>query len=202
MRGNIMSIAVVVLGLFATQGAEGAQKEAPKSGDTVAVITTNQGVMKAKLFTTLVPDSTKNFIELANQGKYSKVPFHRIIDGFMIQGGDFTNKNGTGGHAAGGPGKTIADQYHPELSHIRGALSWAKTSQPSSIGSQFFIVHPEKGAHFLDHREGGPADNGYSVFGQVYEGFDVLDKIATTEVRGENPVTPMTIESVAIQTLP
>ena len=196
-----MSIAVVVLGLFATQNASGAQKDAPKSGDTIAVITTNQGVMKAKLFTSLVPESTKNFIELAQQGKYSNVPFHRIIEGFMIQGGDFTNKNGTGGHSAGGPGTTIADQYHPELSHIRGALSWAKTSQPKSIGSQFFIVHPEKGAHFLDHREGGPADNGYSVFGQVYEGLDVLDKIATTAVRGESPASPMTIESVTIETV-
>lgn len=177
------------------------QTDKPKAGETIAVIKTNQGTMKARLFTDVVPDSAQNFIDLAKQGKYSNVPFHRVIKDFMIQGGDFTNKDGTGGHSAKGPGTNIGDAYDPSLTHIRGALAWAKTARPNSIGSQFYIVHPEKGAHFLDHpKNGGPAD-GYSVFGQVYEGLEVLDKIATTPTgANDRPKEPQTIESVTIET--
>ena len=177
------------------------QTDQPKTGDTIAVIKTNEGVMTAVLFTSLVPASASNFIELAKQGKYNNVPFHRVIKGFMIQGGDFTNKNGTGGYSAKGPNTTIGDQYNDNLSHIRGALSWAKTSAPNSIGSQFFIVHPEGGAHFLDHPKGGADAEGYSVFGQLISGFDVLDKIATTATGANDlPKSPMTIESITIET--
>ena len=177
------------------------QTDKPKAGETIAVIKTNQGTMKARLFTDAVPESAQNFIELAKQGKYTNVPFHRVIKDFMIQGGDFTNKDGTGGHSAKGPNTTISDQYHDDLTHIRGALSWAKTARPNSIGSQFYIVHPAKGAHFLDHpKNGGPAE-GYSVFGQVYEGQDVIDKIANTPTGAQDkPKEPMTIESVTIET--
>lgn len=178
------------------------QTDKPKSGDMIAIIDTNQGTMKAIIFDKIVKESANNFIELVRQGKYSNVPFHRVIKDFMIQGGDFTNKNGTGGHSAKGPGTTIADQYSPHLSHIRGALAWAKTQAPKSIGSQFYIVHPEKGAHFLDHPKGGGPADGYSVFGQLYEGFDVLDKIATTPTApGDRPVSPMIIESITIETI-
>ncbi len=181
-------------------GAKVVQTDKPKKGDTIAIIKTNQGEMKAIIFTSLVPTAANNFIELAKQGKYTNVPFHRVIHDFMIQGGDFTNKNGTGGYASKGPGTNIGDEYVPELTHIRGALSWAKTSMPNSIGSQFYIVHPQKGAHFLDHKTGaGPAD-GYTVFGQVYEGFDVIDKIATTDTDpSDKPLTPQMIESVKIE---
>lgn len=177
------------------------QTDKPQVGEEIAIIKTNQGVMKARLFTSEVPEAAKNFIGLAAQGKYTNVPFHRVIKGFMIQGGDFTNRDGTGGYSAKGPGTTIGDQYSPNLTHIRGALSWAKTSRPNSIGSQFYIVHPENGTHFLDHKAGsGPAD-GYTVFGQVFEGFDVLDKIANTPtVPGDRPVKEMLIESVTITT--
>jgi len=175
------------------------QKDAPKSGDLIAVIKTNQGTMKARLFGDLIPEGVKNFTELAKAGKYKDVPFHRVIKNFMIQGGDFTTKNGTGGHAYKGPGTNIGDQYHPELSHIRGALSYAKTAQPNSIGSQFFIVHPQKGAHFLDHPQGGGPAEGYSVFGQVFEGFEVLDTIANTATgANDKPQEPMTIEDIEI----
>lgn len=183
-------------------GAKVVQTEKPKKGDNVAVIKTNEGTMKAIIFTSLVPTAANNFIELAKQGKYTNVPFHRVIRDFMIQGGDFTNKNGTGGYSSKGAGTNIGDEYVPELTHIRGALSWAKTSMPNSIGSQFYIVHPQKGAHFLDHKLGaGPAD-GYTVFGQVYEGFEVIDKIANSEVDGnDKPLSPQTIESVSIEVI-
>ena len=178
------------------------QTDKPKAGDTIAVIKTNQGTMKAIIFTGAVPESAKNFVELAKQGKYTNVPFHRVIKGFMIQGGDFEKQNGTGGYSASGPGTTIADQYNPSLTHIRGALAWAKTSMPKSIGSQFYIVHPEKGAHFLDHPSGGGPAEGYSVFGQLFDGFDTLDKIATTSTgANDKPTSPMTIESITIETM-
>ncbi len=177
------------------------QTDKPIAGETIATIKTNHGEMKIRLFPEIVGVAAENFAELARQGKYDGAPFHRIISGFMIQGGDFTNKNGTGGHAAKGPGSTIGDKYDARLSHIRGAVSWAKTSMPHSIGSQFFIVHPEEGTHFLDHPEdGGPAD-GYTVFGQLYEGFDVLDTIAGVKTdRMDRPYDDVTIESVTIAT--
>ena len=179
------------------------QLDMPQSGETIAIIQTNQGEMRARLFPEIVGECATNFVELAKQGKYDGAPFHRIIKGFMIQGGDFNRKNGTGGHAAKGPGSTIGDKYDSRLSHVRGALSWAKTMMPHSIGSQFFIVHPAEGTHFLDHpANGGPAE-GYSVFGQLFEGFDVLDKIAEARTdRNGRPDEDVIIEKVTIETAP
>ena len=198
----LFTILFLVLGIIGEENVMSEsfnQKDKPKSGDTVATIKTNQGTMKAIIFDKIVADAAKNFIELAKQGKYSGAPFHRIIEGFMIQGGDFTNKNGTGGYSAAGPGTTIADQYDPRLTHIRGALAWAKTSAPKSIGSQFYIAHAD--IHQLDHPKGGGPAQGYTVFGQLYEGFDVLDKIATTATDPmDRPKSPMTIESITIET--
>ena len=177
------------------------QTRAPKKGDTIASIITSKGVMKALIFTDLLGEAATNFVELAKAGLYKSAPFHRVIPDFMIQGGDFTNKNGTGGHAHKGPGSNIADEYHPELKHIRGALSWAKTAAPRSIGSQFFIVHPKAGTEFLDHpAKGGPAE-GYTVFGQLFEGFEVLDDIAATKTgRQDKPLEDILIEDVLIST--
>ena len=178
------------------------QLDKPQSGETIAIIKTNHGEMRARLFTEIVGESAQNFIDLAKQGKYSDVPFHRVIKGFMIQGGDFTNKNGTGGHAAQGPRTTIADKYDSRLSHLRGALSWAKTSMPHSIGSQFFIVHPDEGTHFLDHPANGGSAEGYSVFGQLFDGFDVLDDIAGVRTDGgDRPLEDVTIESITVETV-
>lgn len=178
------------------------QTRAPKAGDTIASIITTKGTMKARIFTDVLGEAATNFVDLAKSGLYKGAPFHRVIRDFMIQGGDFTNKNGTGGHAAKGPSSKIADEYHPELKHLRGALSWAKTAAPCSIGSQFFIVHPEGGASFLDHpKNGGPAE-GYTVFGQVFEGFDVLDVIATTKTgRQDKPEQDILIDDIQIEVL-
>ena len=176
------------------------QLDKPQAGETIAIMKTNHGTMKLRLFEEIVGECATNFIELAKQGKYDGAPFHRIINDFMIQGGDFTNRNGTGGHAAKGPGSTIGDKYDPRLTHMRGALSWAKTSMPHSIGSQFFIVHGDR-VHFLDHAECGPGPaDGYSVFGQLYEGFEVLDEIASVATdRMDRPFEDVIIESVTIE---
>ena len=178
------------------------QIDLPQSGDEIAIISTNHGEIKLRLFRDLVPNAVHNFVELANQDLYTDVPFHRVINDFMIQGGDFTNKNGTGGHAFEGPGSKISDEYHPDLSHIRGAVSYAKTSAPNSIGSQFFIVHPQDGTHFLDHPSDGHSHEGYTVFGQVYEGLDVVDTIANLPTdRMDRPREDAIILSIKIDTI-
>ena len=176
------------------------QLDKPQAGETIAIMKTNHGTMKLRLFEDRVGECATNFIELAKQGKYDGAPFHRIISGFMIQGGDFTRRNGTGGHAAGGPGTTIGDKYDPCLTHMRGALSWAKTSMPNSIGSQFFIVHGDN-VHFLDHDQCGPGPaDGCSGVGQLYEGFDVLDEIANVRTGAmDRPIEDVIIESVTIE---
>jgi cyclophilin family peptidyl-prolyl cis-trans isomerase len=176
------------------------QTDAPAAGETIATISTNHGQMKIRLFPEKVGLAAENFIELAKQGKYSNVPFHRVIKNFMIQGGDFTNRNGTGGHAADGENSRIGDVYNPLLKHIRGAVSWAKTSMPNSIGSQFFIVHGKDGAHFLDHPAGGKEHEGYTVFGQLYEGFETLDSIASSKTdKRDRPQEDVIIESIVVE---
>ncbi len=174
------------------------QTNAPVAGDLIATIHTSEGVMKFKLFPNEIPEGVKNFTELAKAGKYAGVPFHRIIEGFMVQGGDFTNMNGTGGHSYQGEGTTIGDEYHSDLKHLRGALSYAKTAAPNSIGSQFFIVHQP--AHFLDHPEGGGPAEGYTVFGQMIEGESVLDSIATTATNPmDAPLEPILMTGIDIE---
>lgn len=169
------------------------QTEAPKPGDTIAVLDTDKGVIKIKLFTDLAPETTKNFIELAKAGNYDGVPFHRVIIDFMIQTGDFTNRNGTGGHSYKGPGTTINDEFSPELKNLKGTVSMAN-SGPNTNGSQFFIVTANEGTPWLNNK--------HSVFGQVYEGQDVADAISKVSRNVmDAPLEPVTIKSVTISTL-
>lgn len=164
-----------------------------------ATITTNKGKMKFKLFGEQAPELTKNFVELANQGKYTDVPFHRVMKDFMVQTGDFQNKNGTGGYSYKGEGTTLGDEYHESLVHVYGALANAKTMMPNSIGSQFYIVNNTDGAHMLDDR--------YSVFGLLVEGSDVLDVISSVELTSNSggelsrPTEEIIMESVEIEEL-
>ena len=198
--GILALLGIISLNPYSSLAESSLQTAPPATGDTVAIITTSKGVIKAKLFPSIVPDATRNFVELARQGKYSSTNFHRVIKDFMIQGGDFTRGDGTGGHSAKGPGTTIADQYDSRLTHLRGALAWAKTSAPESIGSQFYIVHNNAGAHFLDHKENSGPAGGYTVFGQVYEGFPVLDAIAGSKTDGsDRPLDKIVIEGVEIK---
>jgi len=165
-----------------------------KVGDTIAVLDTSMGELKMLLYTEKAPKTTENFIELAKQGKYTNVPFHRIIKDFMIQGGDFENMNGTGGYSFKGEGTLLDDEIVPELKHIYGAVSMAKTAAPNTAGSQFFIVQNHNGTPHLD--------GVHSVFGYVYEGMDVVEKMATVE-KGpmDNPIEPILLKSVTIETV-
>ncbi|MDH3324309.1 MAG: peptidylprolyl isomerase [Candidatus Peregrinibacteria bacterium] len=129
---------------------------------------TNLGEIKIKLHHDEAPVLAGNFEKLATSGKYDKTIFHRVIEGFMIQGGDYENSDGTGG--ASWQGGDLADEFSSNLSHVRGAVSMANRG-PNTNGSQFFIV--QKDAKFLDGR--------HSIFGQVVLGMDIVDRIAKSK---------------------
>jgi len=167
------------------------QLAGPKPGDKVAILVTDMGTIRFKLFTEQTPETAKNFEKLANAGKYNKVPFHRVVKNFMIQTGDFTNKNGTGGYSYKGPGTYIDNETLPSIQHLYGTVSMANAG-PNTNGSQFFIVTNKAGTSFLD--------GSYSAFGQVYEGQDVADKIAALEVPGtEKPSKAVNIISARVE---
>ena len=157
----------------------------------IATITLRDGgVMKLELYPDVAPNTVKNFIALANAGFYDGLTFHRIIAGFMIQGGD---PNGTG---SGGPGYSIKGEFTSngfknDLKHKRGVISMARTMIPDSAGSQFFIMHADY--PYLDGE--------YAAFGMLLEGFDVLDAIATVQTnRNDAPLTPVVIDTIRVDT--
>ncbi|MCK5460836.1 peptidylprolyl isomerase [Candidatus Gracilibacteria bacterium] len=134
-------------------------------GDLLTLQTT-LGDITIKLYRKKTPKTTENFYQLAKVGKYDETIFHRVIENFMIQGGDFENFNGTGGESF--EGEYFEDEFAEGVSHVRGAISMANRG-PNTNGSQFFIVH--KDAPFLDGR--------HTVFGHIIKGMDTVDKIAT-----------------------
>ena len=139
------------------------------SNPIVTIEMENGDVIKAELYPEVAPNTVNNFISLINKGFYDGVIFHRVIPGFMIQGGD---PQGTG---TGGPGYCIrgeftSNRFLNELKHTRGVLSMARTMDPNSAGSQFFIMH-EDAPHL---------DGQYAAFGKVIEGMEAVDKIAAT----------------------
>lgn len=163
----------------------------PAAGDKVATIETDLGTIKIRLFDQQVPEMTKNFEELANSGKYNGTPFHRVVKDFMIQTGDFTNKNGTGGYSYKGQGTMLDDEIVPDLKHLYGTVSMANRG-PNTNGSQFFIVTNENGTSFLN--------GGYTIFGQVYEGMEVAKQIESLQVPGtEEPSETVTMNKVTVE---
>jgi peptidyl-prolyl cis-trans isomerase A (cyclophilin A) len=148
-----------------------------------ATFETNQGTFEVELFEDKAPRTTENFIGLAEKGFYDGVIFHRVIEGFMIQGGDPT---GTG---RGGPGHTIDDEFGPGLAHdSEGVLSMANTG-PDTGGSQFFITLA--GTPWLDGK--------HAVFGRVVEGMDIVRTIGEVETGpGDRPLEEVVMESVQI----
>ena len=142
-------------------------KETKQMSETKAVIETKFGNMELQFFPDVAPSHVKNFIDLAKKGFYDGTLFHRVIPGFMIQGGDPNTKNpDRSKHGTGGPGYTVKAEFN-DKPHKKGTLSMARASDPHSAGSQFFIcVAP---ASFLDRQ--------YTVFGEVVSGMEVADKI-------------------------
>ena len=171
---------------------ETSMKLQPEAGDTVATISTSHGDIKILLYTDLAPETSKNFIELVKARKYHGAIFHRVIDEFMIQGGDFENKNGTGGYSYKGQGTYWQDEFGAGLTHVRGAVSMANAG-PNTGGSQFFIVNAPDGTVFLDGK--------HAIFGYVYEGMDIVDKIAQVEKDGgDKPLEDVVMREVVTTT--
>lgn len=147
-----------------------------------AIIETQFGNIELKLFPEVAPQHVQNFLKLANTQFYDGTLFHRVIPGFMIQGGDPNSKEADRNmHGTGGPGYSIKAEFN-DMPHKRGTLSMARSSDPNSAGSQFFIV--VKTANFLDGQ--------YTVFGQVINGMDVADQIVMQERDNrDNPLEPV-----------
>lgn len=238
-----------------TEHQAGYQLEMPEKGDTIAILHTNMGDITWRFFPENAPKTVQNFIDLAKAGKYDNTIFHRVINNFMIQGGDYENANGTGGKAANGG--QFEDEFCNKLFNIRGSVAMANSGKDTN-GSQFFInqataesfsgftsyeeswkvarniiaqyvnqnkqddiskinglsfynptIVPDDVKKLYEENGGNPyldgafnaADKGHTVFAQVIDGMDVVDKIAKTEVDQSNmPKTPVVINSVEITT--
>ena len=160
------------------------------TNNEVAVIQTTEGEMVIELWSDVAPGHVENFKKLANQGFYDGTAFHRVIKDFMIQGGDPLTKDPKmeARWGTGDPGYKIKAEFN-DRHHDRGVLSMARSQDPNSAGSQFFICHGTP--RFLDKQ--------YTAFGKLIKGDDVLEKIATTQTRPQDrPVKRMGVESVKI----
>ena len=195
------------------------QLSAPQKGDTLAVMHTNMGDIKIKLFPEKAPKTVENFVTHSKNGYYNGLKFHRVINDFMIQGGD-PRGNGTGGESIWGG--SFSDEFDPELHNLRGALSMAN-SGPDTNGSQFFIVQAREVPSNMLEQMRDLEDNGFpaditaayealggtpwldfrhTVFGQVFEGMDVVDAIASvSRDASDKPLEDVVINSVETQTL-
>ncbi len=198
------------------------QMAMPNQGDTVATIhVKNFGDIKVKFFPEVAPKAVENFTTHAKEGYYNGLTFHRVIDEFMIQGGD-PKGDGTGGESIWGEGFGV--ELNDNLVPYRGSLCMAMSSQPNSIGSQFFITqanYNEQTSNLLktyynlsdnlleQYKEYGgylSLYKQYTVFGQVYEGMDVVDKIAKVEThttengQEDKPVEDVVIENIEVTT--
>lgn len=192
------------------------QLESVKSGDTVAVMHTNMGDIEIKLFPQHAPKTVENFTTHAKNGYYNGLIFHRVINDFMIQGGDPTG-TGMGGESIWG--HSFEDEFTPELHNLRGALCMANAG-PNTNGSQFFIVQASEVPSDMLEQMKDLADNGFpseiteayanmggtpwldfrhTVFGQVVNGMETVDSIAKTAVgANDKPVNDVVINSIDI----
>ena len=150
----------------------------------------NGDVIKAELYPEIAKNTVNNFISLINKGYYDGLIFHRVIAGFMIQGG-CPEKNGTGGPGYSIKGEFSQNNFKNDLKHDEGVLSMARAGDPNSAGSQFFIMH--KSSPHLD--------GAYAAFGKVIEGLDVVDKIATVKTNHtDKPLDDQIIIKVSVET--
>jgi len=154
-------------------------KKAPATGAEVAVFKTSAGEMVLEFWPEVAPKTVENFKTLAKKGFYDGTAFHRIIKGFMIQGGDPNTKDLTkeASYGTGGPGYSIKAEFN-DRPHVRGVISMARSANPDSAGSQFFICHGDASS----------LNNKYTAFGKLIKGDDVLEKIANTPV-APNPMS-------------
>lgn len=162
-----------------------------QAGQEVALLTTNLGTITVRFFEDKAPNHVANFKKLAREGFYDGTKFHRVIPGFMVQGGCPNTRDGDRStHGMGGPKERVKAEFN-DVKHVRGVLSAARTQDPNSAGSQFFLM--VKDSPHLDGQ--------YSAYGQVLEGMDVVDKIVNLPRDGRDnplPVNPAILEKVEI----
>ncbi len=171
---RFLALAMAALMLLACAAL--AEGDAPKATAWVQIDVANYGTITAELYGETAPITVENFLKLVNEGFYDGLTFHRIISGFMIQGGD-PNGNGTGGSDQNIKGEFAANGVENPISHTRGVLSMARSNDPDSASSQFFIMHAD--ADYLDGQ--------YAAFGKVLSGIEVVDAICeSTPVTDNN----------------
>ena len=182
----LAAMLIMMTGCFAADSKSSADNGGTeKVANRIAVFETNKGTFEIELFEDKTPVTTKNFIDLAQKGFYDGVIFHRVIDGFMIQGGD---PEGTG---MGGPGYTIEDEFLPELTFDgEGILAMANTGRPHTGGSQFFITLGK--TEWLNGK--------HTIFGKVIKGMEVVREIGHTQTDFQDrPVNSVVMEKVTIK---
>lgn len=156
----------------------------------IVTFETSKGIIKAELYPDIAPNTVNNFISLVKKGFYDGLTFHRVINGFMIQGG-CPEGNGMGGPGYSIKGEFAQNGFDNNLMHTEGVLSMARSQMPDSAGSQFFIMH--KAAPHLD--------GAYAAFGMVIEGMEVVNEIAETDTdRSNRPKEPQVIIKVTVDT--
>lgn len=156
----------------------------------IVTMETTAGVIKAELYPEIAPNTVNNFISLIQKGFYDGLTFHRVLENFMIQGGD-PDGNGTGGPGYSIKGEFSQNGFENNLEHKRGVLSMARSQMPDSAGSQFFIMH--KDAPHLD--------GAYAAFGKVTEGLEAVDQIASTNIDYRDaPLEPQIMTKVTVET--
>jgi peptidyl-prolyl cis-trans isomerase B (cyclophilin B) len=162
------------------------------SNPLITITMENGDVMKGELYPDIAPNTVNNFVSLVKKGFYDGLTFHRVIPGFMIQGGCPLG-TGTGGPGYQIPGEFSANGFENNLAHTPGVLSMARAQHPDSAGSQFFIMH----------RTSPHLDGQYAAFGRITEGLDVVDKIANvrTSFFNNKPITPQRIATITVDTL-
>jgi len=164
----------------------------PAPGNPVAVISTSMGDITVELFKDRAPVSVENFLRYAAEGFYPGTIFHRVVKGFVIQGGGYTR-----GMVEKATHEPIQNEATNGLKNTRGTLAMARTQTLRSATSQFYINVSNNSA--LDHRGYTPSDFGYAVFGRVLSGMDVADKIAEVPTQSENPIEAVTITGVVLK---
>jgi len=189
MKRNIFSLILVIIIIIIT-GCGGGGKTKMEKNPIVTIEMENGDIMKAELYPQIAPNTVNNFISLINKGFYDGVIFHRVIPGFMIQGGD-PNGTGMGGPGYGIKGEFTSNGHANDLKHTKGVLSMARSQSKDSGGSQFFIMVADS-----PHLDGQ-----YAGFGKITEGIENADKIVSTKTGSQDrPVAEQKMKKVTVET--
>ena len=181
---------VILAEVFITNTKTFIRRKKMAQNPIVTITMENGDVIKAELYPEIAPNTVNNFVSLIKKNFYDGLIFHRVIKGFMLQGGD-PEGSGMGGPGYGIKGEFSSNGFKNDLKHTEGVLSMARSMMPNSAGSQFFIMH-KTSPHL---------DGDYAAFGKVTEGMEVVNKIAETETDwNDRPTTPQVMKTVTVET--